>query len=138
MKKAGFWRRKQYLVLPSFQLPIILKTIVVCLFVSALFGWSTFYFLWRSSISSGNPSLTAALFEPSLWIGWGICLVLCLIFSGWILLKITHRIAGQISRFEASMDKVLKGGKFQMIYTRQGDYFHDFENDLNHYLNQRN
>lgn len=137
MEKPIAWKRKRLVISPKFQWPIILKTLIFTVLVSGVSGWSIFYFLWKSSLSSGNPSLVGALFQPGLWIGWTICLLVCLFVSALMVMKLTHRIAGQMYRFEKAVDMVLGGGKFKDIRTRKNDYFHEFGAELNRYLNQR-
>lgn len=83
-------------------------------------------------------TLVATLYQPALWIGWGICLAGSLLLSGWLLLKTTHRVAGQVYRFERTLDQVISGDHGQMISTRKNDYFHDFEANLNRHLNLEN
>ena len=138
MKRMNDWKRRRLIVSPEFQWPIALKALLLAVLVSGLFAWSTFYFMWKSAISSGNLSLVSVLFQPGLWIGWGICLLGCLILSGFFLLKLTQRVAGQMHRFEKTLDQVLSGNGGKAIYTRKADYFHDFEACLNRYLNLEN
>ena len=138
MKRTKDWKRRQLIVSPEFQWPIVLKALLLAIVVSALFAWSTFYFMWKSAISSGNLSLVSVLFQPGLWIGWGICLLACLILSCFFLLKFTQRVAGQMYRFEKTLDQVLRGNGGKAICTRKSDYFHDFEAHLNRHLNLEN
>ena len=138
MRTPKIWKRTKLIICPAFQWSIILRTIIFTIIVTMLFTWFTFYFLWKSSITNGNLSQIALLYQPGLWVGWGICLLLSILIVGLVLLKLTHRVAGQMYRFEKTIDQVLKGNGVKAVFTRREDYFHEFEADLNRYLNMEN
>ncbi len=138
MKEKDIWKKRRLIVSPAFQWSIVLKITLFTIVVSALFGWFSFYFLWKSSISQGNLTQVEMLYQPGLWIGWAGCMLLCIFIVSLILLKITHRIAGQMYRFEKALDAEICGERFSPVHTRKDDYFHEFEADLNRYLNKEN
>ena len=138
MKESKVWNRRRLIVSPGFQWPVILKILLLSALVSGLFAWATFYFLWKGSLSSGNLHLLSVLQQPGLWIGWGICLLSGLLITGVMLLKVTQRVAGQMYRFEKTLDQVLGGNGARPIISRKDDYFHELETDLNRYLNLEN
>jgi hypothetical protein len=138
MKTPRIWKRTRLIISPAFQWSIILKTVLFTIIITTLFAWFTFYFLWKNSIANGHLSQISLLYQPELWIGWAVCLLLSVLLVGLVLLKLTHRIAGQMYRFEKALDQVIEGNSIKAVFTRKGDYFHEFQAGLNHYLNMEN
>ena len=138
MDEEKLWRRSRLVVAPAIQWGIKHKTILATVIVSGVFAWFTFYLFWRNSIADGNLSQVALLYRPELWIGWAITVLICILIVSLILMKTTHRIAGQMYRFEKTLDQMICGDTFKPIYTRKNDYFHELEDDLNRYLGGHN
>jgi magnesium-transporting ATPase (P-type) len=138
MKEKRPWKRRKLIVSPSFQWGIVLKIVILTSLVTALFTWSVFYLIWKQSLSSGNLSIIQLLYQPGLWVGLGICLLMSLAVSTVVLLKMTHRIAGQLYRFEKALDQLICGERIHPVLTRKDDYFHDFEAELNRLLDREN
>ncbi|MBU0518400.1 hypothetical protein KKA00_05610 [bacterium] len=138
MKPDKVWRRKQLIVAPRFQMNIVAKSVVLTALVTGLFTWSVFYLVWKYSLDTGNVSLITMLFESKLWIGLGLCMLTSLALSTALLLKVTHRIAGQMYRFEKVLDQTICGDTVRPVITRKDDYFHDFEVEMNRFLNREN
>jgi hypothetical protein len=124
-------KRRRWIVTPEFQVPIVIKTLIVAVVVVTFFTWSTFYFLWKSLLNTGHGYMIPLLYKPSIWIGLGICLIASLVFSAMLMVKVTHRVAGQMYRFENEIDHLISGQTPRPLKTREDDYFHDFEAVLN-------
>jgi len=138
MNSENIWRRKQLIVAPRFQMNIVVKSIILTALVTGLFTWSVFYLVWKYSLDTGNVPLIGMLFESKLWIGLAVCLLAGLVLSAFLILKVTHRIAGQMYRFEKVLDQALCGDTVRPVLTRQDDYFHDFEAEMNRLLSREN
>ncbi|MCX6639786.1 MAG: hypothetical protein NTW14_04805 [bacterium] len=128
---AKKWKRQRWIITPGFQWPIVIKTVIIAAIAATFFTWSTFYFFWTSLLHSGHPSLIPLLYQPALWVGWSVCLLLCLTLSALIMIRVTHRVAGQMYRFESELDHIIEGQNPRAVHTRKDDYFHDFEAVLN-------
>jgi hypothetical protein len=124
-------QRRRLLVAPRFQWPIVGKVLVLATLVAAFFTWSLYYLVWKSALQNGHALLISEFHRGEVWYLWGACLLLCLGLSTMIMLMVTRRIAGQVHRFEMSVDQLLAGQNPDPIMTRKDDYFHEFEADLN-------
>lgn len=138
MRSSHLWKRKKLVVSPAFQWGIVIKIVILAALVTGLFTWTAFYFVWKKSLGTGNISFLEVLYEPGLWVGLTLCLLLSLAISAYILLKVTHRIAGQLYRFEQAIDGMVCGDTVHPVFTRKDDYFHDFEAELNRLINKEN
>ncbi len=54
----------------------------------------------------------------------------------WDVLKLTHRIAGPLSRFRATLQALTAGRHVPFVRIRKDDLLHEFEQDFNAYLAQ--
>ncbi len=137
MKKSSVWKRRQLVVSTRFQWPIVLKILAFTCLIVFFLAWSLFYLFWQSSLQSHNSALLESFYQREFWLSYALCLLICLAVSALVLLKTTHRVAGQMYRFEKTLDQVLAGENPGPILTRKSDYFHEFETELNAWLASR-
>ncbi len=136
MGQSSVWKRRKWLIQPAFQWSIVLRVLLPTIIIAVVFAWNVYYFFWKSSVQRGEYSALQQVSQGDLWLWWALCLVVLLVIPVLIMIKTTHRIAGQMFRFERELDRVLSGGKAEPICTRSDDYFHEFEKDLNSCLLQ--
>ncbi len=131
------WQRKQLIIVPSFQWSVVLRIMVIAVVIAVLFVWSLHYLTWRSLLQAGQTLDLTFKEQAELWLLWAAFLLGALSGSFLLLLQTTHRIAGQLSRFERALNMHLMGENTAPICTRRDDYFHELEKELNEYLTHR-
>lgn len=136
MARSFVWKRRKWIIQPGFQWSIVVRVLLPTVFLSVFFAWNVYYFFWKSGVQRGEYPALQQISQGDLWIPWTLCLAVLLVIPVLIMIKTTHRVAGQMFRFERELDRVLSGGKAQPLCTRSDDYFHDFEKDLNNCLLQ--
>jgi hypothetical protein len=129
-------------VCPKFQGRVLLQV---------SFYWLAYHFLlWNllfiahyveargsvDSLAAQQPSLElyADFSRRHMLIVWCALGVLPLVL--WDVLKLTHRIAGPLSRFRATLQALTAGRQVPFVRIRKDDLLHEFEQDFNAYLAQ--
>lgn len=129
------YRRRIYLVNPSFQLKFSLL-ITLLVIISSLFYPFTIYELierYISLVTSTNPEKiidvkqykNALIIALALWqVGFSVLVfIICIIF--------THKIAGPIYKLQKYLATIREGVTEGKLFFRKGDYFRDLEEDVN-------
>jgi hypothetical protein len=136
MAQSSVWKRRKWIIQPGFQWSVVLRVLLPTVIIAVFFAWNVYYFFWKSGMQRGEFTALQQISQGSLWFWWALCLAALLLIPVLIMIKTTHRIAGQMFRFERELDRVLSGKKAEPICTRSDDYFHEFEKDLNRCLLQ--
>lgn len=136
--KHGFglsYKRKIYLINPSFQLRIALIVCVITLISSIIYPWTIFDLIGtftdflsvrfpQEAKGLDNKKLELIIFL-SLWqIGFlGLIFLTCIF--------ITHKIAGPLFKLKKFLKEITQGSEINELYFRKGDYFHDVAQSVN-------
>ena len=97
------------------------------------------FFLYRGQLMA-NPQMTAIPFSTQYvqFLVQHYSMLLCaaavfpLIF--WDMMKVTHRVAGPLVRFEATLKQLERGEKVRRVELRDGDLMGEFRDSFNSYL----
>lgn len=121
-------RRRRFLICPSLQVPLLLRSfghllIVSVALIAALFGPSVVSLL--TSDAASDRALSAAnhilFLHPRFWPALALSLLLVALDS----IRTSHRIAGPLYRFNLAMDRVRLARIPEPIRLRKGDFLQD-------------
>ena len=137
-KRPSFFRRK-YLIMPKFQLNLILWNFLVTLmiFIIVLFQIS-------KGMSELNKMGLNAGFAPDhpyfqfvrelsggFYFNISVGFVIGIMVSGIITLFASHKLAGPLYRLKIFFEKMSQDGKLSDISFREGDYLNDYSPIIN-------
>jgi nitrogen fixation/metabolism regulation signal transduction histidine kinase len=125
MKKDN--RRRQYWIDPSFQgrymaqilelgLAVVVVTIVVTLAVA---------------FALISPGFEFGMGWPRIFGIFGTMLALCLVVTGWLGVRISHRLCGPIYRMRQDLAAIRDGKDARPIKLRDGDAYQDLADEIN-------
>ena len=131
MRKTSFplFRRRNFLIDPSFQLKAVLMVLVFLLGFTLFVGAVLFYPLTAQLQSTGSSALASEIVRlherlwPPLFVAEGLVAVLFVF--------VTHRIAGPIYRVRVALERFLAGDYSYRIQLRKGDEFRELEPLIN-------
>lgn len=131
--------KRQYLVLPEFQLRLILWTFGVNIAVFSLVLWqisTAFNRLYRDGIQSGlkaDDAFFRIIHDTNLTVNKHLLvgLLLGLLFSGGVMLILSHRMAGPIYRLVTFFESIKKTRRPEKIFFRKGDYLNPYADTIN-------
>jgi len=131
MRKPSFplFRRRNFLIAPSFQLKAVLMVLVFLLGFTLFVGAFLFYPLSLQLESTGSSALAVEVVQlhgrlwPPLFAAEGLVAVLFIF--------VTHRIAGPIYRVRVALERFLAGDYAYRIQLRKGDEFRELEPLIN-------
>jgi large-conductance mechanosensitive channel len=97
------------------------------------------YFLYRGQLMA-NPQMTAIPFvmQYTQFLAQHYSMLICaaavfpLIF--WDMMKVTHRVAGPLVRFENTLKQLERGEKVRPVTLREGDMLTEYRDSFNSYL----
>jgi hypothetical protein len=123
-----FLRRRRFLTCPSLQMRLLLATFGQLLIVSGalaagLFGPSIMGLL--SSDAASDRALAAASEILYLHLRFWPALALALLFVALDSIRISHKIAGPLYRFDKALERVRQGRVPEPIRLRKGDFLHE-------------
>jgi len=129
------YRRRKYLIDPSFQISFIVKFSVIVVFTSLLIG-GILYYLTRSSttVAIENTRVmaksTANFILPSL----SITIIVVSLFSALVVLiltlLVTHKISGPIFRLKREIELMQKGDLVRNFRIRDNDQLQGLSNSF--------
>jgi len=137
MKKAGqTYQRKNYFIKKEFQFKFILKFCLLMLAGIILSTFLVFIFSQNTLTSSFNNSQlvienTGQAILPTIIITNLITLAIITLAAIFIILFISHRIAGPMFRFEKDIRQIAKGDLRVRINLRQKDQFSEMAKAFN-------
>ena len=128
-------RRRKYMINRRFQVYWVGRILIIAFAVFASFAFSLgLYFITPASMEMPEPD-EAYMFGY----GWNFSLLKAIVIFyvlltllAWISIRMSHRIAGPIYRFERVVKSVIAGDyDMTAIRLRKGDEFRELANDLN-------
>lgn len=127
------FRRRKFLIKPSFQIKYAIYIASFLLIYTILLGFLIFYPLQKALEASVSLEERAAIsreilvVHKRLWPGFFAVILLVGLHS----IFTTHRIAGPLFRVEATLRKIIQGDFSQRIKLRRHDEFLEFEELIN-------
>ena len=134
--------RRQYLIMPKFQLNLIFWnfTVTISIFLIVLFqlyqGMSNLKAMGANAGFSPDHPYFQFVRELSngIYLNISIGFVVGILVSGLITLFSSHKLAGPIYRLKIFFEKVSQDGKVSEISFRKGDYLSDYAPIINNAL----
>lgn len=119
-------RRRNYFIKKKFQSEVILKIVLVWL-IGVIFGTIVLYFLSKETVTayySGGKVIvksTADIILEKLILSGVINFFITVLFGIFIMLFISHRLAGPLYRFEKTIEEMIDGNVGFSIKLRKKD-----------------
>lgn len=124
-KKLVNWNLQGPLLLRLVIYMIAYHAALICLLIITM-GVQSSAAVLRDSPLPATPALFRSQVAPLL-----LCMFLMMPFMLWDLMKLTHRVAGPLYRFETALRDFVRSGTLQTVRTRKGDLLNDFEQQFN-------
>ncbi len=135
-QKTGYKRRKVF-IKKDYQLKFILKFCLILL-AGALLSTGLLFLLSQGTLTSSFQDSrlvvknTAFAIIPAVLLTNAITLVLISAAAIFIVLLISHKIAGPMFRFEKDLLEIGEGNLAKKVFLRKKDQFTDMGESLNH------
>lgn len=133
MNMKFFFKRKKFLIKPSYQLKIAISLILSFIIYSIILAFVLFYPLARDFYASANIQEQAVISKQVLSLHtrlWPAIIIVALLMGLQIIL-ISHRIFGPVYRFEMTIKEYIKGNFSTRIKLRKRDEFKEIQDLLN-------
>lgn len=126
----AWFRRRQYIVMGSFQWCFVLFQIILVVAL-ALFLWLLVFYPLQVDMTAAAVCGLRVLIPPHAWLRVLMGLVIVFVTMAALALSESHRIAGPIFRLQKTLKALIAGDFPQQVTLRKGDDFRQLETVIN-------